>query len=88
MFSIYIYIYIYIYVCYIYIYIYICTFCRLTPFFLSARKAEGPVEEVAALPTLAEAAEKVSSATKAWGSRGMGVHQLEKSGLLGFIGIL
>mmetsp|Transcript_78394 Transcript_78394/g.123517 ORF Transcript_78394/g.123517 Transcript_78394/m.123517 type:complete len:129 (+) Transcript_78394:62-448(+) len=28
-------------------------------------KAEGPVEEVAALPTLAEAAEKVSSATKA-----------------------
>ena len=37
--------------------------------FLSARKAEGPVEEVAALPTLADADEKVSS-FKAWGSGG------------------
>ena len=36
--------------------------------FLSARKAEGPVEEVAALPTLADA-EKVSS-FKASGSGG------------------
>eukprot|EP00435_Cladocopium_sp_Y103_P059023 s137_g21.t1 len=29
-------------------------------------KAEGPVEEVAALPTLAEATEKVSTSFKAW----------------------
>ena len=52
----------------VYIYIYRCALLQWNSIFLSARKAEGPVEEVAALPTLADA-EKVSS-FKAWGSGG------------------